>query len=128
MNLLRKSLLLFALMFASTISAQLLRPTVKLAAHLPPIDLEDSIPKTFGEWRAELNPSGLVVNPQQTELLSKLYTHTLSRSYLNNKTGQRVMLSIAYGDDQRDSIQLHYPEVCYPAQGFQVLSESSWAT
>jgi EpsI family protein len=32
------------------------------------------------------------------------------------------MLSIAYGEDQRDSVQLHYPEVCYPAQGFQVLS------
>jgi EpsI family protein len=31
-------------------------------------------------------------------------------------------LSIAYGEDQRDSNQLHYPEVCYPAQGFQVTS------
>jgi EpsI family protein len=28
------------------------------------------------------------------------------------------MLSMAYGDDQRDGMQMHYPEVCYPAQGF----------
>ena len=32
------------------------------------------------------------------------------------------MLSIAYGADQSDAKQLHYPEVCYPAQGFQVVS------
>ena len=30
------------------------------------------------------------------------------------------MLAIAYGDDQRDSMQMHYPEVCYPAQGFSL--------
>ena len=31
------------------------------------------------------------------------------------------MLSIAYGADQADDdVQLHYPEVCYPAQGFRV--------
>jgi EpsI family protein len=30
------------------------------------------------------------------------------------------MLALAYGEDQRDSMQLHYPEVCYPAQGFSL--------
>jgi EpsI family protein len=31
------------------------------------------------------------------------------------------MVSVAYGDDQSDnSVQMHYPEVCYPAQGFQL--------
>ena len=30
------------------------------------------------------------------------------------------MLAIAYGDDQRDSMQMHYPEICYPAQGFSL--------
>jgi EpsI family protein len=32
------------------------------------------------------------------------------------------MLSIAYGEDQRDGMQAHHPEICYPAQGFQVNS------
>jgi EpsI family protein len=33
------------------------------------------------------------------------------------------MVSIAYGDDQADdSVQMHYPEVCYPAQGFKLKS------
>lgn len=31
-----------------------------------------------------------------------------------------MMLTIAYGEDQSDNTQLHYPEVCYPAQGFQI--------
>jgi EpsI family protein len=31
------------------------------------------------------------------------------------------MLSVAYGGDQRDSMQVHKPEVCYQAQGFDVL-------
>lgn len=34
------------------------------------------------------------------------------------------MLMIAYGADQSDAKQLHYPEVCYPAQGFQIKSTS----
>jgi len=31
------------------------------------------------------------------------------------------MLSIAYGADQTRNNQVHKPEVCYPAQGFQLL-------
>ena len=30
------------------------------------------------------------------------------------------MLSIAYGKNQSDNLQLHKPEVCYPAQGFKL--------
>jgi EpsI family protein len=50
-------------------------------------------------------------------MIDKIYTQTLNRTYLNS-SGYRIMLAIAYGDDQRDSMQMHYPEVCYPAQGF----------
>jgi EpsI family protein len=30
------------------------------------------------------------------------------------------MLSLAYGHDQRGSLQAHKPEICYPAQGFNI--------
>jgi EpsI family protein len=44
----------------------------------------------------------------------------LERSYINSR-GQRVMLSIAYGGDQSgDGTQVHRPEFCYTAQGFQL--------
>jgi EpsI family protein len=35
------------------------------------------------------------------------------------------MLSVAYGRNQSDALQAHDPEVCYPAQGFQVMSRST---
>ena len=34
------------------------------------------------------------------------------------------MLSIAYGGDQSDTMQVHRPEICYTAQGFQILKEA----
>jgi EpsI family protein len=43
----------------------------------------------------------------------------LTRTYINAE-GYRIMLSMAYGDDQRGGLQAHRPEVCYPAQGFQL--------
>lgn len=36
--------------------------------------------------------------------------------------GYRIMLSIAYGGDQRNALQTHYPDVCYPGQGFKIRS------
>ncbi len=80
------------------------------------------IPQQFGEWRALPESHGQVINPQQTAMLSKLYSQTLSRSYINAKT-EVVMLSIAYGANQSDTVSLHYPEVCYPAQGFTVAAK-----
>jgi len=62
-----------------------------------------------------------IVNPQQTAELTKLYSQTLSRSYINTE-GAMVMLSVAYGVDQSRDLQIHRPEVCYSAQGFQLLS------
>lgn len=89
--------------------------------NLPPaIVLEDAIPKQFGDWRL-MPSSALVVNPQTQELLDKLYSQTLSRTYVDSQ-GYRIMLSLAYGDDQRGGLQAHMPEVCYPAQGFKVNS------
>ena len=60
-----------------------------------------------------------VVNPQTEALIKTLYSQVLSRTYVN-KEGYRIMLSMAYGDDQRGGLQAHRPEVCYPAQGFKL--------
>jgi EpsI family protein len=62
-----------------------------------------------------------MVNPQTEELLKTLYSQLLTRTYVN-KDGYRIMLSMAYGDDQRGGLQAHRPEICYPAQGFKVQS------
>lgn len=88
--------------------------------------LEMSVPAQFGEWRHDASSSVAVVNPETKALLDKIYSQMLSRTYVN-KTGQRVMLSIAYGSDQRGALQAHKPEICYPAQGFTVNSLASGA-
>jgi EpsI family protein len=81
------------------------------------VSLAATIPRQFGEWREEPQRQVQVVNPQTQALLDKLYSEVLSRVYADAK-GYRIMLSLAYGSDQRGELQAHKPEVCYPAQGF----------
>ncbi|MRR49942.1 MAG: EpsI family protein [Rhodocyclaceae bacterium] len=114
-----RSFILLALMFASASVALALRPTQKVADRGPKVDLAVMIPAAFAEWREERLSLAQIVDPQQKEFIEKIYSQTLSRTYVNGD-GYRIMLSIAYGSDQRDSMQLHKPEVCYPAQGFTV--------
>lgn len=108
-----------ALMIAASVSAVALRPTVKMADHGPKVELEAMIPKQFGDWRVDESIVPLLPAPDVQAQLDKIYNQTLARTYVNGR-GQRVMLSIAYGGDQSDAMQVHLPEVCYAAQGFQV--------
>jgi EpsI family protein len=115
----RIAIVLSALMCAASVGAIVSRPTVKAADQGPSISLEKMIPEKFGDWRNEPYRVSQVVNPQTQELLDKLYSQILTRTYVNPE-GYRIMLSLAYGSDQRGSLQAHKPEVCYPAQGFKL--------
>jgi EpsI family protein len=108
-----------ALMCGAAIAGIAARPSAKVADRGNAITLETAVPKDFGEWRELPDQNAQVVNPQTKELLDKLYSQILSRTYVN-KEGYRIMLSMAYGDDQRGGLQAHRPEVCYPAQGFRL--------
>lgn len=85
--------------------------------------LERMIPERFGPWVLDPSVVPLTPDPEQQGMLEKIYDQTLSRTYIDSR-GQRVMLSIAYGGDQSKSLQLHLPEVCYVAQGFEMLGDS----
>lgn len=117
MNIWLRNFTLLILMLAASGLALALRPTVKISAEGRIIDFETIIPRAFGEWQEESQNSAQIVDPQQQQVIKKIYTQTLNRTYVNDK-GYRVMLALAYGEDQRDSMQVHYPEICYPAQGF----------
>lgn len=97
-----------------------LTPKVKLAATERRFDLERMIPASFAGWTVDATIVPLKPDPERQTMLEKLYDQTLSRTYVD-RGGQRVMLSIAYGGDQSKALQLHLPEVCYVAQGFQML-------
>ena len=78
---------------------------------------QSAIPKQFGDWRNAPQQIVQVISPQDQAWVDRLYAQVLTRTYVN-AYGYRIMLAVAYGSDQRDSLQAHDPEVCYLAHGF----------
>lgn len=110
-------------MLAAAGLASALTPRLKLSGQGPEINFEAMIPNQFGEWKLEETVVPLIVSPEMDALVDRTYDQTLSRNYINGK-GVRIMLSIAYVREESRSMQVHLPEVCYVAQGFQVGSMS----
>lgn len=116
-----KSIAIFIALIASFLAAEHFKPTQFLAKVDPMGNLEEIIPHEFAGWTYVPDRSGIVADPRIREKLNTIYNQILSRTYVN-KDGYVIMLSIAYGDDQRSDMAVHYPEVCYPAQGFSIQS------
>lgn len=118
MKPLQLATLMACLMASASVVGVAVRPTPKVAAPgAPRYVLDTTVPRTFGDWRELPSQGVLLVNPQTQAMLDQLYSQVLTRTYVNGN-GYRIMLSLAYGNDQRGSLQAHKPEVCYPAQGF----------
>lgn len=119
-----KHLAIGLLMFSAAGMGLAFKPTERIADTGPKLDLEILIPQQFGDWKMDETILPLIANPEQEALIKKLYSQTLSRTYVNS-SGDRIMLSIAYGGAQTDSMSVHKPEVCYPAQGFQIIKNAT---
>lgn len=118
----RTPIVIALLMVSSAVAAIQLKPEQRMAEQLPPLKLEQAIPTKFGDWRIDNSIAPITVSPDVQARLDKLYSQTLVRTYANDR-GERIMLSIAYGADQSgDGNQVHRPEFCYAAQGFQLTS------
>jgi EpsI family protein len=126
MKSLSLAVVLAVLMGLTSVAGFAARPSLKAQDIGPRLILEDTVPKQFGQWKLLPEQGAQVVNPQTKELLDKLYSQILTRTYVN-ADGYRIMLSLAYGDDQRGGLAAHKPEVCYPAQGFTLLGMSDVA-
>ncbi len=80
--------------------------------------LEAIIPTTIGAWNT--TPSQAFILPKTPgSLADRLYSDTVSRLYVA-PDALPVMMVLAYGNLQSDLLQLHRPEVCYAAVGFQI--------
>lgn len=99
------------------------KPRQKIADSGPRIVLETLVPRQFGVWQIDDRIAPVAPDPSARALINKIYSQTLARTYVDSQ-GRRIMLTIAYGGDQSDDMQVHKPEVCYAAQGFHILSES----
>lgn len=96
------------------------KPSVRLADRNAKVSLETMVPRQFAGWTMDERQSAVIVNPEAGELVSRIYNQVLSRTYIHGPSRHPVMLSIAYGENQTRSNDLHVPDVCYPAGGFQI--------
>jgi len=118
---LRRSLAVLGLSLLTAAVAYTWRPTLHLTDSIGKPKLEEAFPAAFGEWRVDANMPVVLPAPDVQAKLNQIYNQVLSRTYVSPR-GERIMLSVAYGGDQSDGTRAHRPEVCYPAQGFQVKS------
>lgn len=108
-----------AVMLGAAGGAWLATPRLQAVQDAP--DLAAAVPKAFGDWRLVQDGSAQVDVAQGVETdTEQPYDQTVMRTYANSK-GEEVMLALAWGERQRQDVKVHRPEVCYPAQGFNVV-------
>ena len=79
--------------------------------------LDDIIPKHLADW-SFVSASGLVTAPED-QLSRLLYSQLLTRVY-SAPNQPPIMMLAAQSASQTGVLQIHRPEVCYPAGGFQL--------
>jgi EpsI family protein len=109
-------------MVLAALAAWAITPTKQWSAHSARVKYDTLFPPSFGGWQVAAEQVTSVVNPQQQETLDAIYDEIVTRVYLDRASGRRVMVSLAYGSNQSRATQIHKPEVCYPAQGFELLA------
>ncbi|WP_363181822.1 exosortase-associated protein EpsI, V-type [Sphingomonas quercus] len=111
-----------ALMLAA--AAAFLRTPRPTPDPLGKTQLDDIMPARIGAWTYQTD-SGLILPPAD-QLRDKIYSHLLTRIY-QREDGASVMLLIAYSGRQDGTLQVHRPEVCYPASGYRLVSSEPHA-
>jgi len=116
----RRAVVSGGLLLAGAVLSGILVPRRMLAKELPSLKLDTSVPLQFGGWKLDDAIVQIMPSPDVQEQLDKTYNQILSRTYVN-AVGQRIMLMVAYGEDQADRTTVaHLPDGCYPAQGFSI--------
>jgi EpsI family protein len=82
---------------------------------LPKEQFEDLIPDRVGQWNFATT-SGVVLPPPDA-LSDRIYDNLVTRIY-TDPSGKVVMFLAAYNNRQDGVLQIHRPEICYPAGGF----------
>ena len=100
-----RALIMASLMAASSVGASRLVPELRLADTRKTEHIAHLIPISIDGWQ-RIEVSTGIVNPQAQELSQQIYAETITQIY-QDKNGYRTM-------------QVHKPEICYPAQGFQI--------
>ncbi len=113
--------LAFCIMAMTPIVALRLTPRLNWYDHIGRPEYQQVLPASFGNWQLLGDTPNALITPEQANIISSIYDQTLSRVYLHRPTGRRLVISLAHGLDQIYPHQMHWPEVCFPAQGFRIL-------
>jgi EpsI family protein len=112
----RRKFLLGLLFCSAAAVAAARRPTERLD-YLGREKLDELVPKTIGQWNF-VAASGLVVPPEDP-LSKSLYSQVLTRVYSDGRNAP-IMLLLAQNGSQTGFLQVHRPEICYTAGGYQI--------
>lgn len=115
----REALMLAAAMGTAAALSALARTSLPDSSSRADVDLQRLFPLQFGNWHLDDASSAFVPQTALGGQRSPFYEQLLERTFVDDR-GRRVMLSVAFDSVQTASRQLHRPEVCYRAGGYQV--------
>ena len=93
---------------------------VEMTASMP---LDSLFPPLFDAWKIDPDVIPLEIGADLRKVVAETYDQTLARTYVNRQ-GYQIMLSVAYGGRRNQGMDIHRPEVCYPAQGMALRRET----
>ena len=114
----RRDLLIGGACLAGAGTAYALIPRRRLSL-LGGVTVASIVPTHLPDWTSR-DVSDLVAPKEEDSLAARLYGETVGRVYRQTSTGAEVMMLLAHGDTQSDDLQLHRPEICYPAFGYSI--------
>lgn len=118
-----RAAVLAVVMALGALLAIVMTPTDFMADQHRADRFEKLIPQAFGDWKIDRSIVPLQPSPDLQQVIEETYDETLGWTYRDSK-GRRVMLAVAYGLNQHKGMNTHRPEICYPAQGLKVRSDS----
>lgn len=85
---------------------------------LTPTQFRAAMPRAVGPWSSRA--SGELVMPPRDDS-SKLYENLETRVFEGDGL-PAIMVLVAYSSIQQNDIQIHRPEICYPASGYPIIA------
>ena len=85
--------------------------------------LSDILPRYFDGWESR-DVSDLYAPETSDSLAARLYGETVARLFSNRPSGAQILMFMAHGESQSNELQLHRPEVCFPAFGFSLTASA----
>ncbi len=122
----RLALLASALLLAALGLAHWLTPSLTGQAHAPGL-IARGLPQSVGPWRGVAAPATLVDltvagGGGGERSNDHPYDEVVMRSYASPQSPP-IMLAIAYAAQQRQEVKIHRPDLCYPSQGWRIVSQ-----